>query len=329
MNVCYLPTIFLAIIFDLLLGDPPNRFHPVAWMGKLISLAHHHKPPGGPQVALVYGTFITLAGSALVAGIGSIFIKITAHLPLMGLLEAALLKSTYSVRGLDRAACEIQTALESNELDKARQLVNWHLVSRDTTTLETAQVAAATIESVAENTSDSVVAPLFYYALGGLLLALVYRFVNTADAMLGYRDPAREWLGKFPALLDDILNYIPARITGMLFILVAHLTDRSGSKAWRTMRQDAQQTDSPNAGYPMSAMAGGLGVELAKAGQYNLGAGGYLPQPNDINNARKLMRLVTVVVAVAFIFLSLSRRIYSTRKSVERRQLLALNRKAG
>jgi adenosylcobinamide-phosphate synthase len=170
---------------------------------------------------------------------------------------------------------------------------------------------------------------LFYYALGGLPLALVYRFVNTADAMLGYRDPTREWLGKFPALLDDMLNYVPARITGMLFVLVAHLTDRSGKRAWRTMRQDARKTDSPNAGYPMSAMAGALGVELEKTGQYSLGTGGHLPQPDDINKAKKLMRLVTVIVAFAFIFLGLSRWIYSTQKSVESSQILALNRKAG
>jgi len=152
--------------------------------------------------------------------------------------------------------------------------VSWRLVSRDTATLSATQVSAATIESVAENLSDSVVAPLLYYAVGGLPAAFGYRFANTADAMVGYRDEVYEWLGKAPARLDDLFNLVPARLAAALIVAAAPLTGESAGRAWRIWRRDAGKTASPNAGHPMSAMAGALDVELEKVGHYRLGAAG-------------------------------------------------------
>ena len=134
-----------------------------------------------------------------------------------------------------------------------------------------------------------MVAPLFYYLLGGLPLALVYRFVNTADAMLGYHTPELEWLGKVPARMDDVLNLIPARLTAMLLALAAPLTGGSLKRSLRSIRRDAHQTLSPNAGYPMSAMAGALDVELAKVGCYRLGEGGRKPNIQDLRKARHII----------------------------------------
>lgn len=299
--------LILALVVDLLFGDPPNRFHPVAWMGNLIAALKRHAPRrldskatscAGKEFA--YGTFLTLLGGSLVAGIGVFVQKLPPAL--RWIVEVVALKSTFSARGLDRAAREVQSALERGDLPEARRLLRWHLVSRDTTLLSETQVSAAAIESVAENASDGVIAPLFFYTLGGLPAALAYRYVNTADAMLGYRDAAHEWLGKFPARFDDLLNFIPARLTGILVVIAAKWNRIKFRRAWQVMRRDAPTTDSPNAGYPMSAMAGALDVELEKVGQYKLGKGLRQPTPEDIGQARKLLMLVTGLAAVLFFF---------------------------
>jgi len=219
------------------------------------------------------------------------------------LLAALLLKATFAYTGLVKAARQVKAALERGDLPEARRLVSWHLVSRDTAGLSASQVAAATIESVAENTSDGVVAPLLYYALGGLPAALAYRFINTADAMLGYRDPTREWLGKVPARLDDLANLLPARATAGLLTLAAVLVGEEAIGAWQVWRRDAGVTASPNAGQPMSAMAGALGVELEKVGQYRLGVGGRLPTSGDIGRAVRLMRAATALAIGSLVWL--------------------------
>jgi adenosylcobinamide-phosphate synthase len=210
-------------------------------------------------------------------------------LPVYWLAEACVLKTTFAYRGLMQAAQQVQAALDAGELEHARQLVSWHLVSRDTTTLTPSQVAAATVESVAENASDGIIAPLVFYALGGLPAALAYRFINTADAMLGYRDPEHEWLGKVPARLDDLVNLVPARLTAGLFLFATWLLSGPTHRALRIWWRDAGQTASPNAGRPMSVMAGALGVELKKVGYYCLGAGQALPAAQDIPAAIRLL----------------------------------------
>lgn len=224
-------------------------------------------------------------------------------------MEAALLKMTLSARGLTRAAGEVQSALEDNNLPEARRRLSWHLVSRDTSQLDASRVAAATIESVAENSSDGIVAPLFYYALGGLPAALAYRFVNTADAMLGYRDPDHEWLGKAPARLDDVANLLPSRIAAGLLMLAAPLAGADAWRAWRIFQRDKGRTASPNAGRPMSAMAGALNVELEKVGHYKLGAGLRPAVPADVGRSVRLVVLATGLgVGLLVAGLSLTRR---------------------
>ncbi len=216
------------------------------------------------------------------------------------------METTLSLPGLDRAARDVQAALEAGDRPEARRWLSWHLVSRDTALLDENLTAAATIESIAENASDSVTAPLIYYAFGGLPAALAYRFANTADAMLGYHSPELEWLGKAAARLDDLLNLLPARLTALLFAAAAHIAGGSGIDALETIRRDAGTTDSPNAGYPMSSMAGALGVELEKRGHYRLGAGSRRPVTADVRRARGLLLaaagLLTVVLVGLPIF---------------------------
>jgi adenosylcobinamide-phosphate synthase len=298
--------LFPALILDLLLGDPPNRFHPTAWMGSLIRFLLRFRPYGNSSVEFLYGIFILVIGISLSAGAGFGILYLASFLPSWAgiLLQAIFLKLTLSLRGLNCAARQVQTALESQGLPEARRLLSWHLVSRDTSELNEAQISAAAIESVAENASDGIIAPLFFYAVGGLPAAFAYRFVNTADSMLGYRDTEREWLGKFPARFDDLLNFIPARLTGFFIMLSTLFCNASFRDAWKIMRRDAGQTASPNAGIPMSAMAGALNVELEKIDHYKLGRGLHKPILTDITQARVILFATIFLAALTLAPLS-------------------------
>lgn len=297
-----------ALILDVLLPEPPNRWHPVAWVGSGIAAARRWVEtwPGQAHSRVVQflGGVAILAGGAAVAGCAGRGVQ---HLgrrlsgrwaPAGWLVEAWMLHLLLSLRGLTGAAHEVETALRRSDLPAARRLLGWHLVSRDTSELSASEVAAAAIESVAENASDSVVAPLLAYAVAGLPGALIYRFVNTADAMLGYRDPAREWLGKAPARADDLLNWLPARLTALLLVAAARLHGAGAAGAWRTWRRDHGRTASPNAGHPMSAMAGALSVRLAKRAHYTLGREYAAPTAADIGRANRLARGACVLAAL-------------------------------
>lgn len=295
------PAVLLALLLDALLGDPPNRFHPTAWMGSLIRVLVRFRPYGSAAAEFFYGIFILFIGLSLTLGIGWILTLFAASLPFWAavLLHALILKLTISLRGLDRAAGQVQSALQAADLPEARRLLAWHLVSRDTSQLDAPKLTAAAIESVAENASDGIIAPLFFYALGGLPLALAYRFVNTSDSLLGYRDTEREWLGKAPARLDDLLNLVPARLTGLFLLLAALVNSRADARlGWRTLRRDAHLTASPNAGIPMSAMAGALGVELEKVGHYVLGQGLRPPTVADLARARHLLKWAVLFITI-------------------------------
>jgi len=277
-------------------------------MGNLIAFLMRWRPRGNRLVELAYGIFILLIGVTLSVLAGIAITQLTNSLIpnyqlLITLITALFLKLTLSLRGLDRAARDVQSALESGNLPEARRLLSWHLVSRDTSQLDESKVAAAAIESVAENASDGIIAPLFFFALGGLPAAFAYRFINTADSMLGYHDEEREWLGKVPARLDDLLNFIPARLAGLFIVLSAPFCGASATQAWKIMWRDSNQTASPNAGIPMSAMAGALGVELEKIGHYNLGKGLKLPSAQDISRARRLLYFSVSVAALSFFIL--------------------------
>jgi adenosylcobinamide-phosphate synthase len=267
-------------------------------MGTVIGRGRRLAPRNGRWAPLAYGAALVVGGTALVVALGVVLEQLLSRLPwpLRWLGEAWVLKTTFSLRGLVRATRQVQGALEAGDLTQARYLASWHLVSRDTTQLTASQVAAAAVESVAENTSDGVVAPLLCYVLGGLPAALAYRFINTADAMLGYHTTVYEWLGKVPARLDDLVNLVPARLTAALVVLAAFCLGADARAAWVVWRRDARLTASPNAGHPMSAMAGALRVELEKAGYYRLGTGQAHPTAHDIPRA---VRLVYGTVALA------------------------------
>jgi adenosylcobinamide-phosphate synthase len=298
--------LLLALMLDLIIGDPPNRYHPVAWMGTAIGKAQRRAPRQGRAGQFAFGAALAVGGASAVAGLGALVSAVLSHLPsvLAWLLEAAVLKSTLSWRGLRLAATEVEVALQT-DLPEARRLLNWHLVSRDTSQLDASQVAAAAVESVAENTSDGIVAPMFYYAIGGLPAALAYRFLNTGDAMLGYHDEEREWMGKAPARLDDLANLIPARLTALLLMAASAISGQDSRRAVQVWQRDSGKTASPNAGHPMSVMAGALDVELEKVGHYCLGKGQRRPTATDIGRSVRVMNTATVLAGGALIGASL------------------------
>ncbi|PON16347.1 cobalamin biosynthesis protein CobD [Candidatus Entotheonella serta] len=265
--------------------------------GQLIAILRRWAPRQGRVGAFVYGGMIMLISGAVVLSLVVLLQQLLNQLPWMlrVVLEAAIFKTCFSLRGLASAARQVQQALIQQDLPQARHLLSWHLVSRDTTVLNASEISAATIESVAENASDSLVAPLLYYAIGGLPGALLYRLINTADAMLGYRDPEREWLGKIPARLDDLVNLIPARLTAGCILVVAFPYRYGAKETWRIWRRDAKQTASSNAGHPMSAMAGALGVELVKIEHYRLGDGLKPPVQADIARSIVVLYGITIV----------------------------------
>jgi adenosylcobinamide-phosphate synthase len=270
LNLVELGTFVAAIMADRFIGEWPNAVHPVVWMGKTIAKLERCAPASGPRLQLLSGALIAVLVPTTFAAGGAAILALARPYPVFQfLLGVAMLKSTFALRALAEAARAIERALEHGSLEEARFGLR-SLCSRDASRLGPPELVAATIESVAENASDSFVAPLFYYALFGIPGALFYRAVNTIDAMIGYHGKY-EYIGKVPARLDDALNFIPARITAVLLMLAGWIKGRRTGSGWSVWRRDAHLTESPNAGRPMAVMAGLLGIQLEKVGHYRLG----------------------------------------------------------
>lgn len=280
----------LAVAWDLLLGEPPVRAHPVVWMGNVARMLERCAPTEGAARQFAYGAVLAFAPPLAYATSTAWCWQRLKGRPVLALaLGVPLLKSTFAIRELRRAGAGVRVPLAAGDLAAAREGLR-SLVSRDPTELTAPLVAAAAIESLAENLSDSIVAPLCYWALFGLPGAVAYRAINTLDAMIGYRG-RYEWLGKAGARLDDAANLLPARITTGLLTAAAALAGEDAPRAIATARRDGRLTASPNAGWPMAAMAGALGVELEKVGHYRLGAGGGVADAALIARADRLVAL--------------------------------------
>ena len=280
---------------DLVLGDPPNRWHPVAWMGRVIARGRARFCDGSPVRLFVAGGALTLAVMAVAGLAGGLVTLAAGALGVAGLaLEAAVLKSTLALRGLVHAARGVTGALEAGDLAGARERLGFHLVSRPTTALDASQVASGAIESVAENLTDSVVAPLVFYLTFGLAGALAYRALNTADTMLGYHAGPLEYFGKLAARLDDLANLIPAPLAALSIVLAA---GSRAAHAWSVMLRDHSKTASPNAGWTMSATAGALDLTLVKPNHYRLGDG-RTPAPQDIPRSLTLIGRATAIAII-------------------------------
>jgi len=286
-------TLLGAVLLDLLFGEPPGPLHPVVWMGHWLNGWWRWRPQQGRARQFLFGMTAVLLGAALFALPGLVLAR--ARVPLLWLLSIPLLKVTFAIRALLRAGGEVQEALEQGNLPEARRRVRWHLVGRETADLPEPLVVSATVESLAENITDGLTGPLFWFALFGLPGAWAYRFCNTADSMWGYHRPETEYLGKFAARADDVLNWLPARLTALLIVAGAALAGEDPRGAWRAMWAQHRRTLSPNAGWTMAAMAGALGVTLEKINYYRLEGG---DGPLDARTIQRALRVVRWTMAL-------------------------------
>ena len=287
--------LFLAIIIDFVFGDPPDAVHPVAWMGRVVSCLRKGLKSRSRVIQFIYGMGVVLFVMGLFAvpvyfGLQYLSNFNTAAYIVAG---AVILKLSFSVKGLRRAALVTKGHLLQGRLDKARFELR-ALVSRDTGKLTRPRIISAAVESVAENISDSFVAPLFYFLLFGVPGAVAYRVVNTLDAIIGYHGEY-EYLGKFAGRLDDVLNFIPARLTALFLVLAAYLARKNGRRSWQIALREHSRTESPNAGWPMAAMAGALNIKLEKTGHYELGEALTALRPATIDGALKLMYIAAAL----------------------------------
>jgi len=292
--------LLIAVLLDLALGEPPSRWHPVAWIGRLIAAGRALAPRRSASGLVLHGALVVIAAlgiSAAAALAAERALGVVAG-PIAPLLQGALLKLASSLARLFGAVALVRGHLVAGDLEGARRELGIHLVSRPTAGLGSGAVASAAIESLAENLTDSWVAPMFFFWVfptGGLAAAWAYRAVNTADAMIGYRDGDLEYLGRAAARMDDALNFIPARLAALSIVAAAGLARTSPLGAWRALRRDARRTASPNAGQTMAAMAGALGVCLEKRGYYRLGMG---PAP-DVEAIDRAVRVARRAVALS------------------------------
>lgn len=263
----------LALVFDALMGDPPWLYrripHPVALMGGWIARAEERlNSLQLPRARRVHRGALLTAGAVLLAALaGWLIASVLAHLPLGWLLEALVASTLLAFRSLYDHVAAVENGLRSGIVE-ARGAVA-HIVGRDPESLDESGIARAAVESLAENFSDGVVAPVFWFLLLGLPGLLAYKVVNTLDSMIGYRNERYEAFGKAAARLDDAVNWVPARLAGGCFCLAALLyPGASARQAWQVMLRDAPKHRSVNAGWPEAAVAGGLGFALAGPRRY-------------------------------------------------------------
>ena len=286
-------SIILALLIDRCWGEPPARLHPVVWMGHYLKLAGKGLPDRGSKMAFFLGSAYWLAGAAVVAAVYGYAGLVLARLPLWldVSLTALLLKPLFALRMLLGEVAAVEQSLTQG-IDSGRARLAL-IVSRDTTQLDSSEVRESALESLAENLSDSVIAPLFWFAIFGLAGAAVYRFANTADAMWGYRG-RWEWAGKFAARTDDLLNLVPARITALGLLLAGP----NRIAVLRRLPQEAARTASPNSGWPMGALALSLNVRLRKPRVYALNVNGSAPSAQDTATGLRRAEATAWVVAL-------------------------------
>ena len=262
----------LSFCLDLLLGDPSWIPHPVVWMGRAISGLEERlrrifpKTTRGEWAAGALLAILLPAGT-LALTFSVLWLAGQIHPGLRFFLEVFWGWQALAVRGLGKESSRVYRALREGTLEQAQQAVA-RIVGRDTQRLDRAGVTRAAVETVAENFSDGVAAPLFYFFLGGAPLALCYKAINTMDSMMGYRNERYLYFGRWAARLDDGANWLPARLSALLLVAAAWLLGEDGRGAWRIWRRDRRNHASPNAAQTEAAMAGALGVQLAGPAWY-------------------------------------------------------------
>lgn len=293
--------VFFALVLDFAVGDPRNKFHPTAWIGSLIAKLIPYTKHSSENLEKLGGIFIILISSGIVVSL-MIFLNIGIKLITMDyiyiiisiIVGGILLKTTIAIKGMERHALAVVTALEQNNISSARDNLSM-IVKRNTKNLDKNHVFSGVLESISENTVDGITGPLFYFAIFGLSGAFVYRVINTADSMIGYKTDIFKNVGWFGANCDKILNYIPSRLTGFIMILSAMILGNNWRKSYEIMIRDGRKTKSPNAGYPMAAIAGALGAKFEKIDHYSLGDGNISFTKDHVKSAISIMKVTSIL----------------------------------
>lgn len=300
----------IAFLIDTIIGDPRTPYHPVVLMGKLIALLEHcfYRADDSDNKKFVMGIILVIITLLISYEVAAAIMMLSYKIPFSwgsAAVGGLLLSFTISPNSLAKAGKGIYALLIMGELTEAREKVGW-IVGRDTKDLDDAEIARATIETIAENTVDGIIAPLFFFVLGGVPLAVLYRAANTMDSMIGYKNEKYLYFGRGAAKLDDVLNYIPARITAMLFLFSALILGFDYRNAYRIMQRDAAKHPSPNGGYAEATMAGALHIRLGGMNSYfgrksfraYMGDAMVLIVPQHIMVAIRMMYTATVLFII-------------------------------
>ena len=261
-----------ALLLDTLVGDPRSKYHPVVLIGNCISFYEHllykKNTIAKNQILLGISTVLLVLMTVMLIVTGLLFIGGTIHPIGYFIVSLLCLYIAISPRCLAEAGIEIANLLRKQDISEARRKVGW-IVGRKTSELDESEITRATIETVAENTVDGIISPLFWFVLLGPWGAIGYRAINTMDSMLGYKNERYLYFGRFAARLDDVVNYIPARITCILFVIASFLCGKDWKHAIRIATRDAHKHPSPNGGYAEAPVAGALHIRLGGQNVYH------------------------------------------------------------
>jgi len=300
--------IVIALFLDRLIGDPRSWPHPVKWFGALIALLDRKWNDGSRRFEKGLTMLIVVLAITATCSFGVLILAARIHPFLPIGLEAIMIWASIAPRSLKEAGMDVYRPLAVGDIREARHKLSW-IVGRDTEELAESEITRGAVETVAENTSDGVIAPLFWAMIGGGVAALLYRAVNTCDSMVGYRNERYERFGTASARFDDIVNFIPARITGLLLIAAARKPSAVKRYAWNIMRRDAKKHPSPNSGWCEAAVAGLLEIELGGLNTYKgvvsdrarMGEALQSRRAEHIIEAAKLMERATYLFVLLFL----------------------------
>ena len=255
--------IWIAYILDLIFGDPQNIIHPVQIIGKMISLEEKIllKEKSGSRYKFFAGIILNIFVVSITYGLTCLIYKSSKTSGVFTLIEIYLMYTVFSVNSLAREGNRVYNILKEGNIEKARKDLSY-LVSRDTETMDEKMIIRSTMETISENTVDGIVAPMFYMFLGGLPLAMTYKAINTLDSMVGYKNEKYMDFGKFSAKIDDVANFIPARITGVLIVAASMILRYNYKNSLKMFIRDRKNHSSPNSAHAEASVAGALGVQF-------------------------------------------------------------------